>query len=164
MKQAPGVQSVREPSGLLRADGKRPDGSTLVPWTRGRCLIWDATCPDTVAPSYVARSAVEAGTAAHASESKKITKYLALADKHDFVPVAIETMGTWGERGLAFINDVGRRVAAITGDNRSTAFPKQRMSLAVQRGNAAAVGLLGTFIGLLRNSPFSTCLEALFPL
>ena len=106
-------------------------------------MIWDATCPDTVAPSYVARSAVEAGTAAHASESKKITKYLALADKHDFVPVAIETMGTWGERGLAFVNEVGRRVAAITGDNRSTAFLKQRMSLAVQRGNAAAV--LGTF-------------------
>ena len=106
-------------------------------------MIWDATCPDTVAPSYFARSAVEEGTAAHASESKKITKYLALADKHDFVPVAIETLGTWGERGLAFMNEVRRRVAAITGDNRSTAFLKQRMSLAVQRGNAAAV--LGTF-------------------
>ena len=102
-------------------------------------MIWDATCPDTVAPSYVAISTVEAGMATHASESKKIAKYLALADKHDFVPVAIETMGTWGERGLAFVNEVGRRVAAITGDNRSTAFLKQRMSLAVQRGNAAAV-------------------------
>ena len=108
-------------------------------------MIWDATCPDTIALSYVARSAVEAGTAAHASESKKITKYLALADKHDFVPVAIETLGTWGERGLAFSNEVGRRVtvAAITGDNRSTAFLKQHMSLAIQRGNVAAV--LGTF-------------------
>ena len=111
----------------------------IVPWTRSRCLIWDAACPDTLEPSYVARSAVEAGTAAHASESKKITKYLALADKHDFVPVAIETFGTWGERGLAFMNEVRRRVAAITGDNRSTAFLKQRMSLAVQRGNAADV-------------------------
>ena len=49
--QIAGIQSVREPSGLLRTDGKRPDGSTLIPWTRGRCLIWDATCPDTVAPS-----------------------------------------------------------------------------------------------------------------
>ena len=67
---------------------------------------------------------------------------MALADKQDFVPVAIETFGTWGERGLAFINEVGRRVAAITGDNRSATFLKQRMSLAVQRGNAAAV--LGT--------------------
>jgi hypothetical protein len=102
-------------------------------------LIWDATCPDTVAPSYVARSAVEAGTAATASETKKISKYIALADKHEFVPVAIETLGTWGVRGLSFINEVGRRVAAVTGDSRSTAFLKQRMSLAVQRGNAAAV-------------------------
>ena len=140
--QSAGVQSVREPPGLLRTDGKRPDGSTLVPWSRGRCLIWDATCPDTVAPSYVTRSADEAGTAATTSETKKISKYVALSDRHEFVPVAIETFGTWGERGLSFINEVGKRVAAVSGDNRSTAFLKQRMSLAIQRGNAAAV--LGT--------------------
>jgi len=28
-----------EPNGLLRNDGKRPDGATLVPWARGRCLL-----------------------------------------------------------------------------------------------------------------------------
>src|ERR1043165_9306842 len=27
---------------------KRPDGATLVPWSRGRCLLWDATCADTL--------------------------------------------------------------------------------------------------------------------
>ena len=138
--QSAGVQSVREPAGLLRTDGKRPDGLTLVPWTRGRCLIWDATCPDTVAPSYVARSAAEAGSAAAMSETKKISKYLALSDKHEFVPVAIETLGTWGELALAFVNEVGRRVTdRVTGESRSTAFLKPRMSLAIQRGNAAAV-------------------------
>ena len=56
--------------------------------------------------------------------------------------MAIETMGTWGACGLAFINEVGRRIAAVTGDTRSTAFLKQRLALAVQRGNAASV--LGT--------------------
>ncbi|XP_063538102.1 uncharacterized protein LOC134747408 [Cydia strobilella] len=35
---------VLEPQGLSRTDGKRPDGLTLVPWAKGRSLLWDATC------------------------------------------------------------------------------------------------------------------------
>ena len=34
-----GFPSSKEPVGLLRADGKRPDGLTLIPWHAGRCLI-----------------------------------------------------------------------------------------------------------------------------
>ncbi|KAF2890051.1 hypothetical protein ILUMI_16122 [Ignelater luminosus] len=34
-----GVLCIREPAGCSRCDGKRPDGQTLVPWRRGRCLI-----------------------------------------------------------------------------------------------------------------------------
>src|SRR6218665_3365616 len=44
-----GTPAIREPSGLTRLDGKRPDGQTLVPWNDGRSLIWDATVVDTVA-------------------------------------------------------------------------------------------------------------------
>ena len=36
--------SVLEPQDLSRSDGKRPDGLTLVPRTRGRSLIWDFIC------------------------------------------------------------------------------------------------------------------------
>jgi len=46
------VPAVKEPSGLSRTDGKRPDGLTLVPWQSGRCLTWDVTVADTLAPSY----------------------------------------------------------------------------------------------------------------
>src|SRR6218665_651445 len=38
-----GVPSTKEPLGLFRSDGKRPDGATLVPWSHGRYLAWDAT-------------------------------------------------------------------------------------------------------------------------
>ena len=37
--------------GLSYCDGKRPDGATVMPWREGRALVWDATCPDTLAPS-----------------------------------------------------------------------------------------------------------------
>ena len=43
--------------------------------------------------------------------SKEGDKVRPLAMAHEFVPVAIETMGTWGARGLAFINELGRRIA-----------------------------------------------------
>src|SRR6218665_984384 len=45
-----GVPSVKKPQGMLRSDGKKPDGLTLIPWRSGRCMAWDATVADTVAP------------------------------------------------------------------------------------------------------------------
>src|SRR5580693_1369763 len=125
---------------------KRPDGATLIPWSRGKCLLWDATCPDTLAPSYVHRSAAEASAAATLAETKKQSKYANLTVAHIFVPVAIETLGSWGDQGLSFINELGKRITQHAGDSRATAFLKQRLSLAVQRGNAASV--LGTFKSL----------------
>ena len=50
------IPSRLEPTGLVRTDGKRPDGVTLAPWKSGRLLVWDATCPDTFAPSYRAHA------------------------------------------------------------------------------------------------------------
>ena len=84
------------------------------------------------------------------AETKKRAKYSTLAIAHEFVPVAIETLGTWGSEGLAFIKEVGKRIAVVTGDQRATSFLKQRLAMAVQRGNAAAV--LGT---VLTSSPES---------
>lgn len=45
------VPAVKEPQGLLRSDGKCPDGVTLIPWKTGRCLVRDETVEDTLAPS-----------------------------------------------------------------------------------------------------------------
>ena len=41
------IPSRLEPSNLFREDGERPDGVTMVPWSNGRFLVWDATCVDT---------------------------------------------------------------------------------------------------------------------
>ena len=73
----------------------------------------------------------------------KHQKYAALAATHCFVPVAVETLGSWNEEGLSFITELGRRTSLITGDPRESAFLFQRLSMAVQYGNA--VSCLGTF-------------------
>ena len=113
-------------------------------WSHGsrRCLLWDATVPDTLAPSHVKKSAEAADSAAASAESVKAQKYASLATAHDFVPVVLETLGTWGTLGPTFVDELGKRITAFDGDPRATSFLKQRLALAVQQGNAAAV--LGT--------------------
>ena len=65
------VPSRLEPSGLCCSDGKRPDGITVVPWNNGKLLVWDATCPDTFAPSYISSATSEAGAVAALAEERK---------------------------------------------------------------------------------------------
>ena len=33
------IPAVKEPTGLTKTDGKRPDGSILVPWSAGKCVL-----------------------------------------------------------------------------------------------------------------------------
>ena len=84
--------SIKEPSGLLPGKVKRPDGHTLVPWQGGRCLAWDATVVDTLAPSYVAVSAQVTGSAALAAAERKVSKYAGLPASHLLLQIAIETL------------------------------------------------------------------------
>jgi len=56
-------------------------------------------------------------------------------------------MGSWGEQAFQFIQALGVRIATATGDQRSAGFLRQRIAVAIQRGNAAAV--LGTHRHLL---------------
>ena len=112
------VPSCKEPAGLSRSDGKRPDGVSLIPWSRGRCVTWDVTSPDTLAPSHLPSSSIQAGSAAARAEAAKTLKYSALAITH--VPLAFETLDAWGVEAAAFVAELGRRMTAVTGDPRQT--------------------------------------------
>jgi len=133
-----------EPGGLISGDARRPDGATMIPWERGRCLAWDFTCPDTVAPTHLLNSSQASGSAAQAAESRKCLKYAGLATSHVFVPVAVETLGAWGPEAARLVGEVGRRLGIAQHEPRAGSFLRQRISLAMQRGNAISVlGTLG---------------------
>ena len=68
------IPSVKEPHGLARSDGKRPDGLTLIPWSEGRSATWDVTITDTVAASYIAISSTRRASAMEAAAQRKNTK------------------------------------------------------------------------------------------
>ena len=125
-----------EPSGLDRGDGKRPDGITVYPYSRGRCLIWDATCVNTFASSNLIQAALAAGSVADAAEVRKIAE---LGGRFIFQPVAVETSGAMGKSTIQFFKDLGRRLAVRFQDQRESDFLFQRVSLAILRGNAFSI-------------------------
>ena len=137
--RALGVPAVLEPRGLTSSDERRPDGLTMIPWSEGRCLAWDATVSDSLADSHLNRTVHVAGAAAEFAADAKIRKYVDLPRAVTFVPVAVETLGPICSDGIEFITELGRRIASVSGDPRDTAFLFQRISIAVQRGNAASV-------------------------
>src|SRR6218665_510520 len=132
---------MKEPSGLLRTDGKRPDGATLIPWSAGRYMAWDATVVHTCAASYVSQTAISAGSAAEQAAVHKIAKYALLPATHVFVPIALETL--LNAEGAEFLSELGRHISSVSGYQRERNFLLQRLSICVQRHNAIA--FRGTF-------------------
>ena len=129
--------AVKEPVGLSLSDGK-PDGATVIPWTRGKPLAWEVTIPDTFVNTYIGETSTRATTAVDRAAENKTTKYTDLAKTHHFVPIVIETGGAWNEFVLEFITELGRRISGVMQEPRETQFLFQRLSISLQRGNAVA--------------------------
>ena len=138
------IPSRLEPPGLHRADGKRPDGMTFVPWKQGKYLVWDVTCVDTFCQSHCPRAVTEPGGAAAHVEEEKIKKYAHLDSIYIFQPVAIETCGSIGPVSKPFLRDLARRIKMVSGEPKSFGLLMQRISVAIQIGNATSV--LGTLL------------------
>ena len=112
---------------------------TLAPWSQGENLLWDFTCRDTLCPSHNGQTSKQAGKAADKAEKEKKEKYEELTQEYQFTPVAVETLGAWGQESLKFLEDLGSRIATSTGDKRSTSYLFQRLGIAIQRGNVISI-------------------------
>jgi len=117
-----GVPVTKEPVGLARLDGKRPDGLTLILWQGSKPLTWDVTVVSTLSDSYLHSTSHSAGSAADTASNRKETKYCFLPPNFIFQPVAIETPGPLNASALNFLSEVGRRLTSLSGDSRETSF------------------------------------------
>ena len=102
-------------------------------------VVWDCTCVDTFAGVHLNRSAMEAGIAANNAKERKRRKCAALAEAHQFEPIAVETMGVYGESTGVIIKAIGRRLVEATGDPREANWFRQNLAIAIQRGNAFSI-------------------------
>jgi hypothetical protein len=87
---------------------------------------------------------------------RKHNKYRSIiSSNYIFKGLAFETLGPWCKETIDFINVIGDRLIAESGDSKSKKFLFERISLAIQRGNAASIR--GTF-------PDSALLSEIFAL
>ena len=119
--KAANVPSVKEPSGLVRDDGKRPDCSMLIPWLASKAMAWDVTIVNTLAESYITISASQCRTAEHTSARKSL-KYSYLPSSHIFQPLSLETLEPRpiNSTGISFLTELGRRLTGVSGESRET--------------------------------------------
>jgi hypothetical protein len=123
---------------------KRPNGMTSVPWSKGQPLVWDVTVVDAPADSYVLKTSEVSGFAAEMTCKRKHSKYSSIiSSNYIFKSLAFETLGPWCKEAIDFINVIGNRLTAESGDSKSKKFLFERSSLAIQRGNAPSIR--GTF-------------------
>jgi hypothetical protein len=117
-------------------------------------LVWDVTVVDIRADSYVLKTSEVSGFAAEMACKRKHNKYSSIiSSNYIFKGLAFETLGPWCKETIEFINVIGDRLIAESGDSKSFLF--ERISLAIQRGNAASIR--GTF-------PDSALLSEIFAL
>ena len=138
------VPSRLEPTSLTRSDGKRPDGVTLIPWKNGKLLVWDATCPDTLAQSYRMNATSGVGAVAAMAEERKLKKYHSMSSHHIIMPVVFETLGAVGPRSLQFLKDLSNRIRKTTGEVKAHQYLLVHSYLLLSRGGMHAASVLGS--------------------
>lgn len=78
--------------------------------------------------------------------NRNTTKYAEIPTTHNFIPVALETLGPINTQGREFLSELGRRLTIVSEDPQETARLFQRLSICTQRFNAVA--FRGTFTQL----------------
>ena len=139
----------RAPLGLLRDDGKRPDGVTMIHWSLGRCVAWDVMVPGTYAATHLPLTSITPSAAADRAATNKKMKYQLLTQTHTFTPLAVEITGAFNTEASKFLQDIGRRCTEATGDIKETAYLFQQV--VIQCGNALSIR--GTLINPTQQCP-----------
>ena len=90
---AAGVAVVKEPAGLSRSDGKRPDGISIVPWQNNEALCWHmiVICP--LVDWYISDAARDAGAVPELTASRKEVKCADLDCRYTFASIEIRELG-----------------------------------------------------------------------
>ena len=91
-------------------------------------MAWDATIVHTCAASHLSSSAVSQRAAAGAAETLKARKYADLADRFDFRPVGVESLGAFGPQALELVQSIVARFRGHGDQNgvRARIYPASR--------------------------------------
>ena len=135
------VPSVLEPVGLCRSDGKRPDGMSIIPWKRGRALVWDVTVWDIFAPSYSGHAAGEFKLVLWLTWLKLLKDICILSWQSPIIlsPLGLIHLVSFGDSARSFFKGLGCRTRTLTGDPQSYHKLCQQISVTIQRFNCLSI-------------------------
>ena len=91
---------------------------------------------DSLSSSRISSGICNAATIA---ENNKTKKYKDLLSSYIFKPIACCTLGSWGTDSLKFIKEIEKRISNLNEDPRAGYFLRQRLSVAVARGNYTSI-------------------------
>ena len=134
-----GFPNRAEPPNLTLDDGKRPDGVTLIPYAMGKPLVWDGTVWSTLCASHVRDTAARAGAAAEKAAAAKLRKYARFEWDYLLTPLTFESHGPTSAATAEFVESLAKQIGRARGYRRTESVFLQRLSLAIQRGNALSV-------------------------
>ena len=81
----------------------------------------------------------ETAKAAELAEAKRISKYAETPSHLHFIPIAVETLGSYGPQAASFMKELEKRQAEQLGDDTAGSSLRQRFFVELQRGDAKCV-------------------------
>ena len=102
-------------------------------------MAWDVTCMHRITQGWRSMSTAVGTPAADSAEDRKMAKYSFLESTYVVQPVAVQTLGGLGKQTRVFLRTLGRAIAFATQEPKAEAYLQQRISVAVQIGNTAAI-------------------------
>ena len=94
-------------------------------------MAWDATISHTCTPSYTSLASSSARAVASRAEVNKERKYVSIADRVDFKPVGLETLGAFGPSTQGLLDEIAARVRARTGFSGARSLLYRKIAAAI---------------------------------
>ena len=121
-------------------NSNRPGDIYHPDFLKGRAAYFDVTVRNSLQPSYINKSATQAGAAAAAGELEKIAHYEEEVESSgcDFYPLVGETLGVWTPSSLEILKIMARRTVLTTGTtiSKATHYLHQQLSVRLWQSNA----------------------------
>ena len=111
----------------------------MVPWEQGKYLVWDVTCIDNFVNHTPGELPLSQEGLPLILKRKRPRSMLTSTASIDSSHIAMETCGSIGPKSRAFLGKLSKRLNMVTGEPKSHAFLMQRISVAIQVGNATSV-------------------------
>ena len=131
----------KEMPGLIPGTLSRPADVYIDNWVDGRKIAFDVSVTSPTQEAVVLQAAARPAAAIEARKTTKIRTHFAncQAEGIFFQPLVVETFGGWDRDALAFLKEMGRQDARRWGKDPALEIKYffQRLSVALQRGNAA---------------------------